>query len=377
MRRVIGPIMTTGIALVTAAVVVANPITVPHVDIQVPAVRLSSGTDETGGMLDKAFLDAIGPSPSVSDNPFSVLKLLVSSLAADATSLGKNVIVDAFVAGVAAVSQPELTAASAPYVSRPVDLPALTEPVTPEWDVTALIPAVSTPSAALPTSASVVTEAAAPLVQEIVTSLMTDVGYVGTGLISAAFAAGALVATEPVLIINTVSALLAGNFDAALQSVVKAVAAPLRPPTILFETLRNVVENHLAEATGTAPAPTDQTAATTRAAKPAAVVPDAGSPASASNLSARDNRRNHRDVTPLPSPGAPSVPAPVAALGVAVARSAATVSDATRVPRATAGGPREAINAIGDQVGAAVSGVADTVGKISGRARGAQSKDRG
>ena len=145
MRRIIGPIMTTGVALVTAGVVVANPITAPHADVQVPAVRLSSGTDETGGMLDKAFLDAIGPSPSESDNPFAVLKLLVTSLAADATSLGKNVIVDAFVAGVAAVSQPELTAASFPYVAPPADLPALIGPIAPGWGISALVPNPSAP----------------------------------------------------------------------------------------------------------------------------------------------------------------------------------------------------------------------------------------
>jgi hypothetical protein len=128
--------VTTGVALVTAAVVVANPISAPHADVRVPAVMLSSGNDETGGMLDPAFLSAIAPGPSESDNPFAVLKLLVTSLAADATSLGKNVIVDAFVAGVAAVSQPELTAASAPYAAPPVDpypvdLPELAVPIAP------------------------------------------------------------------------------------------------------------------------------------------------------------------------------------------------------------------------------------------------------
>lgn len=49
-----------------------------------------------------------------------MLKSLVSALAADAY-LGKNAIVDAFVAGVTAVSEPELTAASVPYVATPGD----------------------------------------------------------------------------------------------------------------------------------------------------------------------------------------------------------------------------------------------------------------
>lgn len=375
MRRVIGPIMTTGVALVTAGVVVANPITAPHADVQVPAVRLSSGTDETGGMLDKAFLDAIGPSPSISDNPFAVLKLLVTSLAADASSLGKNVIVDAFVAGVAAVSQPELTAASFPYVAPPADLPALIGPIAPGWDISALVPNPSAPAIATTTSA--VTDAFVPVAQEIVSSLVADVGYVGNGLLSAAYAAGALVATEPKLIVDTVNALLRGNFDAALSKAVNAVIAPLGPPTILFEALRDVVENHLAQASGTAPAPADQPAATTPGAKTVEATPNIDSAAAAAERSARENRRNHRDAVVVRSPATPSVPSPAASVGVVAARSVATVSDAPTTHRSPAGVAREAITAIGDQIGTAVEGAADAVGKIAGRSRGAQTVERG
>jgi len=374
MRRIIGPIMTTGVALVTAGVVVANPITAPHADVQVPAVRLSSGTDETGGMLDKAFLDAIGPSPSEPDNPFAVLKLLVTSLAADATSLGKNVIVDAFVAGVTAVSQPELTAASFPYVAPPADLPALIGPIAPGWDISALVPNPSAGAVPAPTAAGA--GAFDPVAQEIISSLVADVGYVGDGLLSAAFAAGALVATEPKLIVETVNALLRGNFDAALAKAVNAVTAPLGPPTILFEALRNVVENHLAQVTGSAPAPVDQPAATTRATKTVAATSSIDSAAPAAELSAREIRRNHRDVV-VRSLETPSVPGPAASLGVVAARSVATVSEATTTHRKPAGAAREAIKAIGDQVGAAVEGAADAVGKMAGRSRGAQTVDRG
>ena len=374
MRRIIGPIMTTGVALVTAGVVVANPITAPHADVQVPAVRLSSGTDETGGMLDKAFLDAIGPSPSESDNPFAVLRLLVTSLAADATSLGKNVIVDAFVAGVTAVSQPELTAASFPYVAPPADLPALSGPIAPGWDISALVPNPSAGAVPAPTAAGA--GAFDPVAQEIISSLVADVGYVGDGLLSAAFAAGALVATEPKLIVESVNALLRGNFDAALAKAVNAVTAPLGPPTILFEALRNVVENHLPRVTGTAPAPVDQPAATPRATKTVEARPNIDSAAPAAELSARENRRNHRDVV-VQSPETPSVSGPAASLGVVAARSVATMSDSTTTHRKSAGAAREVIKAIGDKVGAAVEGAADAVGKIAGRSRSARTVDRG
>jgi len=212
--------------------------------------------------------------------------------------------------------------------------------------------------------------------QEIISSLVADVGYVGDGLLSAAFAAGALVATEPKLIADTVKALLRGNFDAALAKAVNAVTAPLGPPTIVFEALRNVVENHLAQVTGSAPAPVDQPAATTRATKTVAATSSIDSAAPAAELSAREIRRNHRDVV-VRSLETPSVPGPAASLGVVAARSVATVSEATTTHRKPAGAAREAIKAIGDQVGAAVEGAADAVGKMAGRSRGAQTVDRG
>jgi len=304
-----------------------------------------------------------------------VLKLLVTSLAADATSLGKNVIVDAFVAGVAAVSQPELTAASFPYVAPPADLPALIGPLAPGWDISALVPSPSAP--AIDTTASAATGEFVPVAQEIVSSLVADVGYVGDGLLSAAYAAGALVATEPKLIVDTVNALLGGNFDAALTKAVNAVTAPLGPPAILFEVLRNIVENHLAQAAGTAPAPADQPVATPPATKPTEATPNIDPAAPAAELSARENRRNHLDAVVVRSPETPSVPGPVASLGVVAARSVTTVSEATTTHRKPAAAAREAIKAIGDQVGTAVEGAAAAVGKIAGRSRGAHTVDRG
>ena len=107
MRRAIGPIVTTGVAMVAAGVVVANPILAPRGDVQIPAVSLSAGTADN--MLDQSFLDAIAPAPPQSNSPLSVLKQLVSALAADATYLGKNAIIDAFVAGVGAVTGPQLS----------------------------------------------------------------------------------------------------------------------------------------------------------------------------------------------------------------------------------------------------------------------------
>ena len=386
MRGVIGPIMTTGVALVTAAVVVANPISAPHADVRVPAVMLSSGNDETGGMLDPAFLSAIAPGPSVSDSPFAVLKLLVSSLAADATSLGKNAIVDAFVAGVVAVSDPELTAATAPYAAPsvdpyPVNLPAPIAPIAPGLDMPSLNPAAPTvPTVAVdPTSA--IAAAMAPAVREIVSSLVADVGYVGNGLISAAFAVGALVATEPALIVDTLSALVVGDFNGALENAVKVVVAPLGPPTILYNTLRTVIENRLTQPASnrpTSPAEHPVTPEPTTP-EPADVPQVVASPAPASGVDVRQIRRNHRGAV-APTVEIASVPGAAAALGFGALRAAATVSGATPSGRGAVGAAGKAISAIGDQAGAVVHEAATAVGKIAGSGRGARvssAADRG
>lgn len=110
-----GPFLLTGVAL-AAAGVAANPIVAqPAPTFRFPAVQLSAGTGDAAAMLDQAFLDAIAPLAPGVHQP------VLGAAAADLipgcrrTYLGKNAIVDAFVAGVTAVSQPELTASSTPY----------------------------------------------------------------------------------------------------------------------------------------------------------------------------------------------------------------------------------------------------------------------
>jgi hypothetical protein len=338
---------------------------------------LSSGNDETGGMLDPAFLNAIAPAPSESDNPFSFIKQLITSLATDATTVGRNAIVDAFVAGVAAVSQPELTAASAPYAAPPADPfpvnpPALLAPIAPGFDIASLNPFVPAVPTATVDPNSALAAAVAPVVREIVTSLAADVGYVGNGLISAAFAAGALVATEPALIVDTLSALVSGDLNGVLENAVKVVVAPLGPPAILFNALRAVIENHLARPIGKR--------STSSAGRPLTPAPEPDStdvpqyvksPAPTSKLDIRQNRRNNRDVV-VPSAEVVSVPGPAAALGVTAPRAAATVNDAVSSPRRPVGVAGKAIMAIGDQAGVAVHEAAAAIGKIAGSGRGAR-----
>ena len=349
-RRVIGPILTTGVSLVTAGVVVANPIVAPRADVAIPAVQLSAGNTETIGMLDQAFLDAIAPGPAGSSNPFVVLKDLISGLAADATSMGKDVIVDAFVAGVAAVSPPELTAASSPYVpfaATPVpDFSAIIDPD----DLSVLVPSMADVAAAAADSREFVANDEAPVVRELVTSLAADVEYVSNGLIEAAFAVGALVAHEPILIAKTITALVSGDFEGALANAVKAVVAPLGPPAMVYETLKTVVVKYLSPAPrnpaapaaapepGTRPAPHPPAPGPSESG-PSESGPSESGPAEsgpsesgpevgdASSRTPRDNRR-HTNTAPGSTPVGIDTERPDPSLAGAARKAAGAVRDA-------------------------------------------------
>jgi len=363
MRRIIGPILTTGVALVAASVVIANPIVVPRADVQIPAFTLSAGNDETGGMLDPAFLAAIAPAPSTSDNPLSMLKQLITSLATDATSVGRDAIVDAFVAGVAAVSQPELTAASFHYAAPAGAFPGPTEALVPGFDISA---APSIP-VSLTDARAFVTDAVAPAVAGIVTSLAADAGYVGSGLIAAVFAAGTVVANEPQLIADTLVALVNGDFDGALRTAVRAVIAPIGPPAMIFDTIRTVIENHLKQAVSVLPALAAQPAATTPKTLPGDAV-DTPAPTARE----KGHRRNGAPDVSLTATG--TVSGPAAALRVAAARSAPAVGASSRK---TVDVARDAITAIGEQAGAVVAEAADTVGNLAGRTGAARAAAAG
>ena len=397
MRRVIGPILTTGVSLVTAGVVVANPIVAPRADVAIPAVQLSAGNAETIGMLDQAFLDAIAPGPAGSSNPFSVLKDLISGLAADASSMGKDVIVDAFVAGVAAVSPPELTAASSPYLSfvgAPVPgFPAITDP----HDLSALVPSMSEVAVAAADSSEFVANDVAPVVREFVTSLAADVEYVSTGLIEAAFAVGALVAHEPILIARTLTALVSGDFEGALANAVKAVVAPLGPPAMVYNTLQTVVLKYLspaprnlaAQAPASAPEPGARPAPLPTATGPGESGPSESGPsesgpstADASSRTARDNRRNGSPV-PNSTPAGIDAIRPDSGLAGAARKAAGAVRDAISAVGEQAAGPSsagagESAPALTDPPGAggaaeqAAPAVSDEPAKPAGRAQAAR-----
>lgn len=380
MRRTVGPILTTGVALSAAAVIVANPIIAPRSDLQIPAVQLSAGTGDAISMLDKAFLDAIAPAPPDSTNPLSILKQLVRSLAADASYMGKNAIVDAFVAGVAAVSEPELTATAnpGPFLAPLTQSPELAMSLLPGLDLTSIVPVYGA-GPSLPRIASTVGETIAPAVKSFVGGLVSDVNYAGGELVAAAFATGAMVANEPRLILDTLKALVRGDLSGALQSAVKAVIAPFGPPVIIFNAVETLIEKHLSGVTGILPPVPTTRDAVTDAADAVDGTPDAApTPIEAPT---RERTRLPRAVAPLiPLVIGTAVSQPAASLSVAATRVGTTASPEvaadptesgkTATTRGGARSVRDAVEAAAGQIGAAVTATADTVGRAAARVRG-------
>jgi hypothetical protein len=179
-----GPILTTGVALATAVVVVANPVNAPRADIQIPAVALSSGSGHAIDMLDENFLAAIAPEPAPSTSPFAVLKDLVTALVASAAYLGRTAVVNPVVGD--AATNPELTSASFPYFGdisvAPVVsavagatgavAPIAVAPIAAPPGVNADIPPTAPPNPALP-----MTPADVPLLNAVHDRVEADVQW--------------------------------------------------------------------------------------------------------------------------------------------------------------------------------------------------------
>ncbi|WP_167099199.1 hypothetical protein [Mycobacterium sp. DL592] len=231
MRRGIGAIVTTAVALVGAAVVVANPVSVPQSDVRVPAVELSAGTSSSATTLDQAYINAIALDPT-DTGPASALKRMLAELVTHATLLGGRAVEEVFDARTtisAGAVPPTPTAAWLPY--PPVEVAparALSGPAP------AGLPAV-------PESAGEID----PVLRQALTSLADDVGYVGGQVVVAAVATSALVSAEPKLIVDTITALGYGDLRTAVITAITAVSAPVVAPLIVADAVNTVVRNGL------------------------------------------------------------------------------------------------------------------------------------
>ena len=119
--------MTTGVALVGAAVVVANPLVTAPRDVSVPSVHLSAGAGAAHGTFDKALVEAIAVDTADSTSPAGVLKQLFATLAANVGLFGGEAVSEVFPNDPSVQPPPAQTAAprdpAAP--APPVDLNAL------------------------------------------------------------------------------------------------------------------------------------------------------------------------------------------------------------------------------------------------------------
>ena len=371
MPGLIGPLLTTGVALSVAAVVVANPVIVPRADLQVPAVQLS-GTGDAMDMLNKDFLSAIGPAQTESSsNPIAVLKDLVSSLAADASYLGRNAIVAAFFAGATAVTNPELTAASYPYVPVPPHLPA---PAVTGGPVASPAPTVSLPAAG-PVSTeqllalSAVPAELIPAAAEMVMTLMDDVHGITDDAVTAAFAAGALLVTQGGRAIATLRGLVSRDLRAVLSAAATVVTSG-DPEKAIINAINGVIEQPGYETTSVQTAPSQSPAIGQRTSPdsdPVAppVVNSSANPVAAEGVQRRKDAAEDTVILPAPAPAAAVVDAEASLPGIA--RGADQTAVPVRNP-VRSGPVNDIIKDARTQTEQTLRNAADTVRHAAGRA---------
>lgn len=213
-----GPILTTGVALSAAVVVVTNPVTAPHADVRIPAVQVAHTSNHAADMLDDDFIEALGPAPATSNNPLAVLKDLVDTLVANAADMGKSAVLHAFVAGTRVVTEPELTSVSRPLVPS-------TDPAVPVW----------------PVAPGPVAEDLRPVVEQALAAVIADVGNLSdSSVLAAAFLAGAALSVEQNPIVGQLNQLV--DIGPALDSLGSAVTV-LQQST--GDAIRTVVQQYL------------------------------------------------------------------------------------------------------------------------------------
>ena len=378
MPGLIGPLLTTGVALSVAVVVVANPVIAPRADLQIPAVQLS-GTGDPMDMLNKDFLSAVGPAQADSaSTPFAVLKDLVSSLAADASYLGRSVIVAAFFAGASAVANPELTAASYPYVGpTPYVGPApyAGRPAVSGGPFTWPAPAGPLPVAPVSTEQLLALAAVPadliPAAAEMVMTLLDDVRGITGDAVTAAFAAGALLVTQGGRAVDTLRGLVGRDLRAVLSTAV-AVVTSADPGKALINAIHNVIEQPVVESNSVltpstqAPAIDEQTPPGSDPPTPP-VLGSTGNPVAAERVQRRKVAVDSPVI--LPAPAAAVVDADVSLPGTTegAAHTAGPVRRPLTSGPLTSGPLSDVVKDAGARTDRILRNAADTARKAAGR----------
>ena len=253
MGGAIGPVLSTGVALVCAAVIVANPIAVPPKDVQISVAEMSAGLGNRTEVSDPAFWKALAAAAPESANPLSVLQQVLGSLAEHASArIGKQAVAEAWAAGAAA---------------EPTPAPTMTGAGAPDSRVNVSEPTVS-PTPGVPT----------PVVggvdfQQTLTNLASNAQYLGGKIVEAASAAENVIIAVPRLILDALTYAADGDIPAALNSVALAAKALLSPPLIILAAIQTVIKNGVAGLPAVDPAAGTQVGG---ARSPAALVAEPG-----------------------------------------------------------------------------------------------------
>lgn len=218
MRRALGPILTTGVALVAATVVVANPLAPPSRDMQISTTQLSTSPDLLSPS-DKSLLSALTPKLAISDIGPALAQIL-AALAADADRISREVSSAISPDPVAVAALPEQTA------YRP-------EPIAPGF--------VESANATPPATTGFASAVVSSDVVQAINGLVLDTSYLGGKVVEAAYAVVDVIIRVPQFVITAALDLLAGDIAGALDTVKDAIRAFWGPGLIILDGIRDVL----------------------------------------------------------------------------------------------------------------------------------------
>ena len=219
MRRALGPFLTTGVALVAATVVVANPVAPPSRDMQISTTQLSTGPDLLSPS-DKSLLSALTPQLPLSGIGPALAQIL-AALAADADRISREVTSEGGPGALAAAALPEQTAyrpeaVAAPFVESPNATPL----------------AASTGFASSVVSSDVA---------QVLNGLVADTSYLGGKVVEASYALVEVIIRVPEFVITAALDLLNGDIAGALETVKSVINAFFGPGLIILDGIRDVL----------------------------------------------------------------------------------------------------------------------------------------
>ena len=225
MRGAIGPVLTTGVALVSAALIVANPIEAPPKDVQITVAEMSAGLGNRTEVSDPAFWNSLAAAAPESTNPLSILQQLLGALAENATRIGNQAVAEGIAAGAAA---------------EPTPAPTMTDAGAPDSRVNVSEPTVN-PTPAVPTPVVVPVD-----LQQTLTNLASNAQYLGGKIVEAASALAIAIIAAPRSILDALTYAANGDLPAALNSLAQAAKALLSPPLIIVDAVQTVIHNGVA-----------------------------------------------------------------------------------------------------------------------------------